>query len=196
MVYPQKRIAYFQADEYLALEEKAQTKHEYLRGVIYAWQDYGPLAMAGGTLRHNRVTLNIAVGLRALLKGSGCDVFIADVRLNSADKSAYFYPDVIVTCSPADKARDDGVAEPSLVVEVLSDSTEEFDRGDKFDAYKSFASLQSYVLISPERRTIEVYSRDDAWSAQARQQRPDPGTAVDLRCLRLRLSAAEVFDGL
>ncbi len=193
MGIPQKRIAHFEPDEYLALEHAARTKHEYLDGVIYAWQGFVPLAMAGGTLRHNRVSGNVYASLRAQLKGSGCSVFMADVRLNNAERSVYFYPDVVVTCSPADLARDDGISEPRVVVEVLSDSTEDFDRGDKFSAYQAIGSLETVVLISPDRRTLEVFRRAAGWTLSTTAGSAE---AVDLGTNGLRLTRADVFEGL
>ena len=190
MGYPQKRIAHIAPEEYLALEHRATAKHEYLDGVIYAWQGHAPQAMAGGTLRHNRVSLNVASSLRNQLKGSGCEVFMADVRLNKADRTAYFYPDVVVTCSATDLAREDGISEPSLVVEVLSDSTEDFDRGDKFTAYRDFPSLKVYVLVSPERRTMEVFHRDANWAPSAASD-----TSLQLNLAKLVFDHVEIFEG-
>ncbi len=190
MGYPQKRIAHIAPEEYLALEHSATTKHEYLDGVIYAWQGHAPQAMAGRTLRHNRVSLNVASSLRNQLKGSGCEVFMADVRLNKADGTAYFYPDVVVTCSAADLSRENGISEPSLVVEVLSDSTEDFDRGDKFAAYRDFSSLKVYVLVSPERRTMEAFHRDANWASSAASN-----TSLQLNLIDLVFDPAEIFEG-
>ncbi len=194
MGYAQKSIAFILPDEYLALEERATTKHEYLNGVIYAWQGRQALAgqaMAGGTVAHNKTCLNIVTSLRQQLHGKPCTTLMADVRLELAERTAYFYPDVMVTCSSADQARNDGVSEPCVVVEVLSDSTEFFDRGDKFEAYKKLASLQTYVLVSAERKTIEVFTRDDGWQVQLRIVQSG---IVKLGALDLVLNPSEVFD--
>ena len=192
MSLPQKRIAWISPDEYLRLEEAAETKHEYLNGVIYDWQGGGPRGMAGGSVAHNQVSGNIFASLRGQLRGEPCRVFIADVRLTLADRNAYFYPDVMVSCGAADRTRQDGISQPALIVEVLSGSTEDFDRGDKFEAYRGLDSLHGYVLVSPERRTVEVFTREDGW----REPVPQREGTVTLGQLGLRLDVAEVFDGL
>ena len=192
MGFPQKRVTRISPDDYLRMEEAAATKHEYLDGLVYDWQGGRPAALARGSVAHNQVSGNVAVSLRAQLRGGPCRVLIADVRLNLADRSAYFYPDVMVSCSEADRARSDGISEPQLVVEVLSGSTEDFDRGDKFASYRRIESLQAYVLVSPDLRTVEVFTRAGGW------QPPEPqrqGT-VALGHRELRLELADVFEGL
>ena len=191
MGYAQKSIAFILPDEYLALEERATIKHKYLNGVIYAWQGRQAMAgqaMAGGTVAHNKTCLNIT-SLRHQLHGKPCTTLMADVRLELAERTAYFYPDVMVTCSSADQARNDGVSEPCLVVEVLSDSTAFFDRGDKFETYKKLASLQTYVLVSAERKTMEVFTRGGHWQLQTAVD-----GAVQLGVMGLVLNTSEVFD--
>ena len=192
----QKLPSYISPEEYLLLEEHATTKHEYLDGVIYDWQGGGPKAMAGGSKEHNRVSINVCVALRSQLKGGPCDVFIADVKVATSD--AFFYPDVVVTCSAADKANPLLVKEPAIVVEVLSQSTELFDRGDKFKTYRAFDSLQAYVLVSPERRTIEVFARNNGWAASSDAQwtRLSGEEVLQLDALDLKLLASDVFEGL
>jgi len=192
MGLPQKRIAWISPDDYLLLEEAAQTKHEYLDGVIYDWQGVGPRGMAGGSIAHNQISGNVFSSLRQQLKGGPCRVFIADVRLNLADRSAYFYPDVMVSCSESDRARTNGISEPALIVEVLSGSTEDFDRGDKFASYRRFDSLQAYVLVSPEMRQIEVFTRDDGW----RESEPQRQGLIQLGALGLQLDMNDVFEGI
>ena len=162
MGVPQKAVAYIKPDEYLALEEKATTKHEYLDGVIYAWQGFVPEFMVGGSLAHNAVCFNVAVALREALRDSGCRVYMADAKLHIDAANAYFYPDIIVTCSPTDRPTIDAqvVREPSLIVEVLSNSTEAFDRGEKFTAYQRITSLNYHLLVSQHGRRIELHARD------------------------------------
>jgi Uma2 family endonuclease len=198
MGYAQKLPYYIQPEDYLLLEEKAEFKHEYLDGVIYGWQGEGPLGMAGGSVPHSQVILNIALSLKTQLRGTDCMVLATEVRLHKADKSAYFYPDVVVTCSAADRAQKTHIAEPSVVVEVLSPSTEFFDRHDKFSAYRGIGSLQSYVLVSPERRTVEVFTRANHWAAASSQQDEQSLTeeSLSLGTLNLSLRAGDVFDGL
>ncbi len=193
MGVPQKAVAWIKPEEYLALEERATTKHEYLDGVIYAWQGWGPEAMAGGSRRHNTVCGNLYIALRNLLQDRQCRVFMADVRLQVTARRAYFYPDVAVTCAHAeiDSARDAEMefSAPTAVFEVLSDSTETFDRGEKFDTYRQIASLQEYVMVSLREQRIETYRRSEEWSSHATAI----GDAVVLDSLGLRLDSREIF---
>lgn len=198
MGYAQKLPYYIRPEDYLLLEEKAEFKHEYLDGIIYGWQGEGPLGVAGGSVQHGQVILNIAMSLKLQLKGTECMVLATEVRVHKNDKSAYFYPDVVVTCSAADRAQNTHLTEPSLVVEVLSTSTEFFDRHDKFLAYRGIESLQAYVLVSPTSRTIEVFTRSARWAAEPNQQRASltAQEPVSLGTLNLLLQPADVFDGL
>ncbi len=198
MGYAQKPPYYIQPEDYLLLEAKAEFKHEYLDGVIYGWQGEGPLGMAGGSVQHSQVILNIALSLKVQLQGTECMVLATEVRVHKKDKSAYFYPDVVVTCSATDRAQNTHLTEPSLVVEVLSPSTEFFDRHDKFLAYRGIESLQSYVLVSPDTRTIEVFTRANQWAPVARQLGTPalPIESVSLGTSNLNLRVADVFDGL
>lgn len=137
-------------EEYLAFEEKSSAKHEYINGEVYA--------MSGGTDDHNTIAQNVQVALRAHLRGSNCRVYIGDVKAQLEARNCY-YPDVLVTCNPADRETPLYKRFPKLIVEVLSPSTEAFDRGDKFIDYRSFESLEEYVLIAPKHRRVEVFRR-------------------------------------
>jgi len=195
MGVPQKAVAWIKPEEYRALEEKAITKHEYLDGVVYSWQGFVPEARAGGSRAHNRVIQNLVVALRSSTPRRPCEVYASDIRLNVSAGRAYFYPDVAVTCSPGDSAAAAGQAsefsEPCVVFEVLSDSTEAFDRGEKFEAYKHIPSLEEYVLVSPLNRRVEVFRRAQGWSAQI----CDSG-ALRLDCLDISVALDRVFESL
>ena len=198
MAYAQKLPAHVSPEDYLLLEERATAKHEYLDGVIYDWQGGGPSAMAGGGKDHNLVSLNVYRSIWSHFRGQPCRVYVADVKVMAADNSAFFYPDVLVTCSEADLASPVVVNEPMLIVEVLSPSTELFDRREKFNAYQRFMSLEAYVLVSPEQRTIEVFTRSDGWrrTAQTEAVRLMHDEVIDLGSCDLRLCAADAFADL
>lgn len=119
-------------------------------------------AMAGGTAEHNTAAGSVYVGFKQHLKGSPCKAFIGDMRLFVAAADAYFYPDVVVSCSPVDTQNPKltVLTEANLVVEVLSESTAGFDRGKKFAAYRQLPSLVEYVLIDPEQRSVEVFRKN------------------------------------
>lgn len=174
----------FGAEDYLAWEANQPVKHEYLAGEVFA--------MAGGSDAHVTASGNLYVALRAHLRGTPCRTYIADMKLRVAAADAYFYPDVFVTCSAADAQQPLAKAEPVLVAEVLSPSTEAFDRGGKFAAYRSLPSLQEYLLIDPDRRSVEVYRRDASghWVLY-----PYSGDEVlELGSVHLSLPLAQVFE--
>lgn len=174
----------FGAEDYLAWEANQPVKHEYLAGEVFA--------MAGGSDAHVTASGNLYVALRAHLRGTPCRTYIADMKLRVAAADAYFYPDVFVTCSAADAQQPLEKAEPVLVAEVLSPSTEAFDRGGKFAAYRSLPSLQEYLLIDPDRRSVEVYRRDASGHWVLYPYSGDE--VVELGSVHLSLPLAQVFE--
>ena len=141
----------FTPDEYLALERKATLKSEYISGEI--------LAMSGASLAHTRITADIVTELNNQLRGGKCEVISNDMRVKTSPKGAYFYPDVVVFCG--DPQFEDNVFDtllnPTLLIEVLSPSTEVYDKGEKFRHYQEIASLQEYILVSQDRIRVEQY---------------------------------------
>ncbi len=145
--------SYLTPEEYLQLESNSDTKHEYLNGEIFA--------MAGATDTHVTIAGNIFALLLNHLRGSGCRVYISDMKVRIEAKNRFFYPDVMVTCETKDRENSTYKEFPRLIIEVLSDSTEAFDRGDKFADYQSLPSLQEYVLINAKKARIECFRRTD-----------------------------------
>jgi Uma2 family endonuclease len=137
-------------EEFLAWEREQEERYEYVGGVIGM--------MVGGTLDHNTIAGNVFSGLRTQLRDGPCRVFMEAVKV-VAD-AATMYPDVVVTCAPG-SGQSDVVPEPEIVVEVLSRSTQSFDRGPKLDAYQQILSLKQYVLIAQDEIRVSVYERDD-----------------------------------
>ena len=144
---------YFTPEEYIALERKAHFKSEYFNGHI--------IAMSGASQAHNRITGDIFYGLYPQLIGHGCDIFTSDMRVRASLGDAYFYPDVVVVCGEPEFEDDtfDTLLNPILIVEVLSPSTEAYDRGEKFTRYKHIASLQEYLLVSQDKVSVEHHRR-------------------------------------
>ena len=171
-------------EEYLAWEAEQQEKHEFMAGEIFA--------MVGASARHVTICLNIASALREHLRGGPCRTYIADMKLRVEAADAWFYPDVMVTCDPDDHPRELDKTAPTLIVEVLSPSTEAFDRGAKFAAYRTLLSLQEYLLIDPDSGSVELYRRDadDHWVLFADESEQ----AVDLQSIDLQLTRATVFE--
>ncbi len=146
-------FSYISPEDYLAAEVDSPIKHEYRDGNIYA--------MAGGTDAHNQIAGNLYALLRNHLRGSGCRTYFADVKARIEARNCFYYPDVMVTCDERDSALSTYKQNPCLIVEVLSESTEAFDRGNKFADYRHLESLEEYVLISQTRQQVEVFRRND-----------------------------------
>ena len=142
-------------EEYLALERKADTKHEYLRGEI--------IGMSGASFAHNIITANITTALNNQLSESDCIVVASDMRVRTHPEASYFYPDVLVVCDQPrfEDSTFDILLNPSVLVEVLSPSTETYDRGEKFKHYQQLTSLREYLLVSQEEVCIELYRRQE-----------------------------------
>ena len=143
-------------EEYLAGETIADEKHEYLNGSVYTLHDARNMAGAGDS--HVKISLNIAALVKNHLKGSGCSTYISDMRVKvDAKDKAWFYPDVMVSCDPDDRQHETIKYNPVLVVEVMSKSTRDYDRGGKFAVYRQLNSLKEYVLVEPRHYYVEVF---------------------------------------
>jgi Uma2 family endonuclease len=191
MGLPLKQVAWISPQTYLLIEQSAKHKHEYLDGVVYEWQGLATEAMAGGTREHNRISMNIYMALRQQLP-RGCEVYASELKVRTHDQSAYFYPDVVVSCAAQPEDEPMVVHEPCLVVEVLSPSTEAFDRKDKFRAYETIQSIEAYVLVSQTGQAVEVAVRD----ANGKLALAAPATVgnIDIAaCGGVKLVIGEVF---
>lgn len=144
--------SYISSEDYLKGEQNSPIKHEYRQGEVYA--------MAGASNVHVLIALNIASALRNHLRGSGCLTYIADTKAHIESINTYYYPDVMVSCDQRDRAFDNFLRYPCLIVEVLASTTEAFDRGDKFADYRHLESLQEYVLVSQTRTSVECFRRN------------------------------------
>ena len=179
--------------EYFALEEQSDIRHEYYHGEIFPMDGAGsPEGMAGGTKRHNRLIQNCAFALRTGLPGGNCEVFAENVQLALADQQHFNYPDVVVSCDPAD---DDPrtVHAPTLIVEVLSKSTEARDRGWKFEQYQALPSLRQYVLVSQYRMLVDSFVRTNhgTWELTP-LRRPDD--VLQVPSLGLAIPLAAIYE--
>jgi Uma2 family endonuclease len=152
-------VTYVTPEEYLAAERLSETRSEYLDGGVYP--------MTGASANHSRIIVNISTELNIQLGDRQCDVFPIDMKVRLPNSRKFFYPDVTVVCGELqfhDK-RKDIITNPDLVIEVLSPSTEAFDRGAKFQAYRTIESLKEYVLVAQDRSLAEQYvrNRDGRW---------------------------------
>ncbi len=185
MSAPAHRIHHTWA-EYLALERSSNVKHEYLDGQIYA--------MAGGTPEHAALAATVIGLLFPQLRTGPCRALDADLRVRVRATGLATYPDVTVVCGPRELDPDDSqaVTNPTLIVEVLSRSTEEYDRGDKFEHYKRLPTLRAYVIVSHRERCIEVWSRGDDGSWLCATARD--GEIARLSAIDASLDVREVYD--
>lgn len=145
---------YYTAEDYLAFENESTERHELIHGEIYA--------MAGGTAAHASVGGNVFAALKSHLRGTPCQSFMAEMRLNVQASDAYFYPDVFVTCGAEQRAAQQAKTDAVLVVEVLSPSTAAFDRGAKFGHYRLLPGLTEYLIIDIETRTADLYRKAES----------------------------------
>ena len=136
------------------------TEYRYIDGEVYA--------MAGTTKAHNTISLNLAILFREKLKNSNCQTFMADIKVNISNQKRFFYPDIVVTCDDNDDVNAYDIKFPKVIVEVLSEFTEKFDRGKKFQYYRTIPSLQEYILVSSQEYLIEYFRRtkNDLWTLQ------------------------------
>jgi Uma2 family endonuclease len=171
--------------DFMAWENAQADRNEFYCGEVFA--------MVGARRVHGLIGLNLASALKSHLKGSACRAFVADMKIQVAD-NALFYPDVFVTCDAQDLKTELVFRQPKLIVEVLSPSTEAFDRGLKFAAYRQIDALQEYLLIDPDTRRVEVYRRNERDSFELHDQ---TGRAqLQLTSVDLTMAMSEVFDGV
>ncbi len=180
---PQVRLT---AEEYLRIERAAEWKSEFIDGETFA--------MAGASPRHVLIATNLVGELRGCLRETPCNAYAADLRVATDRQRHYTYPDVVVACNPlqfVDEHRDT-VTNPTLIAEVLSESTEKYDRGAKFERYRAVPTLAEHLLVSQDRVRVELYTRqpNGAWVLR---EWNDPAAEIDLASLRCRLKLAEVY---
>ena len=146
---------YYTPEEYLALEEAADYRSEYFQGEIFA--------MSGGSANHNRITKNLVIALERSFENKPCEAFMTDMRLLVKKNGLYTYPDIMAVCGQLEFAegRDDTLTNPVVIVEVLSKSTQDYDRGGKFALYRAIETFQDYVLIDQHTIQVEHFHRLD-----------------------------------
>lgn len=173
-------------EEYFALERESEIRHEYFDGEIFA--------MAGGSHAHNLLVGNLARELGNALKGRACFVYPSDMRVQLAASRQYTYPDVTVVCGPPrfDTGRRDTLINPLVIFEVLSESTERYDRGAKFGFYRALPTVSDYLLVSQDQALVEHFHRaaDDSWVLRTFSS----GDRLELLSLGVALAVDEIYD--
>lgn len=179
--------SYLSPEDYLAIERRAEFKSEYFDGDMFAMSD--------ASEAHNTIVLNVGAALRQHLKNRPCKAYANDMRVKVGPTGLYTYPDLVVVCRQAqfDDAHLDTLLNPTLIIEVLSDSTEAYDRGRKFAHYRSLESLVEYVLIAQDRPQVESYQRqpDQQWLWT---ESHDLDNTLRLHSIDCNLLLAEIYD--
>ena len=181
---------YVSPEDYLRLERAAEFKHEYFEGVIRA--------MAGASYAHNRICANINGEVHGQLRGKNCSAVGSDQRLQILSGSAYVYPDLTVVCGPPEfneEKKFDTLLNPTLLVEVLSPSTANNDRGEKFMYYRQIPSLRQYLILDAQSVHAELYALDELGRWVLTETR-DLDAVLDLSSIACRVPLAEVYAGV
>ena len=176
----------FSLDDFMRWEAEQIERHEFINGGVFA--------MTGTRDSHNTIAGNLFAALRSALRGSPCRAFIADMKLRIDAADAAFYPDVMVTCDARDKTPEADLAKrhPTLIVEVLSESTAAYDRGLKFEVYRNIDTLKEYLLVEQDRRHADLFRKgnDGLWVLYA----SGPVDDVILESVGVRLSMDLLFE--
>jgi Uma2 family endonuclease len=186
MIAIRENLPQMTSEEYFAWEEKQLEKHEYIDGEVYA--------MSGGTKNHGLVSVRFITLFSNHLEESGCETANSDIRLNIVETTNYTYPDVSVTCDERDKATTQYITYPCLIVEVLSNSTEAYDRGGKFRMYRKNPILRDYLLVSSTKIEMDLYHKNDAgdWIIINYKE----GDIIELKSINLSFPIEQVYRGL
>jgi Uma2 family endonuclease len=179
-----KSNIYISPEEYLEGEKTSLHKHEYIQGQVYA--------MAGASDAHNLITTNFLVLLKNHLRGKGCLPYSGDMKAQIDVLDIYYYPDLLVTCDPRDRSSQYFKRYPCLIIEVLSDSTEAFDRGNKFSHYRHLETLQEYVLVKQDRHSVDCFRRNNQgrWELYAFVE----GDEVELKSIDFSCAIASLYE--
>ncbi|MDD5034881.1 MAG: Uma2 family endonuclease [Methylococcaceae bacterium] len=181
MSRPAPQIKAFTEEQYLEMELTSPIKHEFIGGHIHA--------MTGASVIHNIIAGNVYIILREHLRGSPCRVFMSDVKLKVDAASAYYYPDLMVSCEPAPDSH--YREQPTLIVEMLSESTSKHDFGEKRRAYQSLESPQEYMLVSQECMDVRVFRREGAdWKMRIYTD----GAAIPLNSMELEIPIERIYE--
>lgn len=173
--------------EYLAFERRSEIKHEFTDGIVYT--------VSGASREHGLITSSVIALLYSQVRGKGCEIYPPDMKVRTPATKSYAYPDVTVVCGEAqfEDDQDDILVNPTVIIEVLSPSTEAHDRGTKFQHYRELDSLQEYVLIAQDKPHIERFVRQSGGFWQLSEAR-GPDSALELSSIGCRLALAEVYE--
>jgi Uma2 family endonuclease len=178
---------FYSIQEYLEMENEALEKHEYYKGEIFA--------MSGAGARHNIISVNIISALKISLKGKKCRPYGSDMRVNIPENSLFTYPDISIFCGEVITLREDEntAIQPTVIIEILSPSTRNYDRGEKFMLYRAIPSLKEYILVDSESIHVEHFAinKEGLWQLK---ELNNPGEEIFLETLSIKLSLEEIYE--
>ncbi len=186
MIAVRDNLPKFTPEEYFAWEEQQEVKHEYFDGEVFA--------MSGGTTDHSKIATNITTLIDNHLGDGDCQVFNSDARIKIQESEKYVYPDLSVTCDERDRQTPHFNSYPCLIIEVLSPSTEAYDRGKKFKLYQRASSLVEYILVSAEEMEIDVFRKTERGVWEVINYAV--GSTVELVSIRLTFPIDRVYRGI
>ncbi len=184
---PAPKYNYVSPEAYLSMERASQEKHEYFKGEVFA--------MSGASWEHNIIAKNISTIILPFLKGSPCDMFGSDLRIHIPENTLYTYPDFSIICGKpevTDKEKDTAV-KPSVIIEILSKSTKDYDRGSKFMLYRSIKTLKEYITIDSLSFSVEIFTRQEnnTWLLSEFKQLSD---SFVISTISLTLQLKDVYE--
>ena len=186
LAYGKEKIS---IEEYLTTENAADEKHEYYKGEIFA--------MSGAKMPHNRITANLLISLGLKLKGKRCQPYGSDARIHIESNTLFTYPDISIICGEVITLNNDdyNVLNPTVIIEVLSKSTKNYDRGEKFKLYRDIATLKEYILVDSESIHMEVFrlNENGRWELEEYNSLSD---VVIIKAIEATVSVSEVYDSV
>lgn len=187
MAAPKRKLEY-SPEEYLAFEREAETKHEYLDGRIYA--------MAGASPLHNQISFNVSGELHRQLKGSACVGYTSDQRIRTDAMDLFAYPDLTIVCGEPifHDDKKDVILNPTVIIEVLSPSTESYDRNEKFLRYQNLSSLSDYILIAQNHPAVEHFIRQKGKRQWLYTLETEMEAVIQIASIKCTLKLADIYD--
>ncbi|MCW3117704.1 MAG: hypothetical protein JWM28_1786 [Chitinophagaceae bacterium] len=178
----------YSIEEYLDLEKNAEQKHEYFHGEIFA--------MSGPKVPHNIISVNLLSSLKQNLKGKPCRPFNSDQRIHIPQNTLFTYPDISIICGEINTLENDewNILNPSVIIEVLSPSTKNYDRGEKFKLYRDIPSLKEYILADSENIVVEAFRVNERshWELEEYKQITD---SLFIKTIQFSISLEEIYEG-
>ncbi|NJL52283.1 MAG: Uma2 family endonuclease [Hydrococcus sp. SU_1_0] len=186
MIVTKDSFPRFTPEEYFQWEAEQQLRHEYINGQVYA--------MSGGTINHSKIASNLNFILKSHLRGGGCQVLNSDARVNIVESNDFVYPDVSVACDDRDRTAVQAIKYPCLVVEVLSPSTANYDRGDKFRMYRRNPILQDYLLVDAEKIALDLYRQNELGNWEIINYQA--GDMIELKSISLSCLIEDIYEDI